>query len=231
LPYINDRVVLVPLISWAAPASRGECLFLAPSIRYCTNVLNFTPDIVVGDMAYINLAIQRQLREKQNVAVITKWRSDMNMPDAFDSPTKMTCEQGQRLEWLGLEERDQLHWFGVTDPHPLCLYCWQQSTCPKQFSHSPKEHEIFYGAIPANSRVTQRLIYQCRPWIEASQAFDKHQLGLSDYFLNSLHLCWQTCLLTDTVALLRAQALVDRPTTLEHPLSQLLPTQFQLSFL
>jgi hypothetical protein len=230
LPYVSDRVVLVPLISWAAPASRGECLFLAPSIRYCAKALNFTPDIVVGDMAYINLTIQRTLREEWHVALITKSRSDMKIPDAFDSPTKMTCEQGQRLEWLGLEERDQLHWFGVTDPQPLCLHCWQQSTCPKQFSHSPKEHEIFYGSIPSNSRVAQRLIYQCRPWIEASQAFDKHQLGLSDYFLNSLQLCWQTCLLTDTVALLRARALVDRPQHIPHPLSDLLPTQFQLPF-
>jgi len=205
-------------------------LFLAPSIHYCIKALSFTPDIVVGDMAYINLAVRRQLREKLNVAVITKWRPDMNMPDAFDSPTKMTCEQGQRLEWLGLDQRDQQHWFGVTDPEPLGLHCWQQGTCPKQFSHAPKEHEIFYGSIPSNSRVTQRLIHKCRPWIEASQSFDKHQLGLSAYFLNSLQLCWQACLLTDTVALLRARALIDRPEKLEHPLSELLPKQFQLEF-
>lgn len=230
LPQVKDRIVLVPLISWAAPASRGECLFLAPSIRYCAKALNFTPDIVVGDMAYINLAVQRKLRQEQNVAVITKWRPDMNMPDAFDSPTKMTCPQGQRLEWLGLEERDQLHWFGVAEPQPLCVHCWENSTCPKQFAHSPNEHEIFYGSIPANSRVTQRLLYQCRPWIEASQAYDKHHLGLADYFLNSLPFCWRACLLTDTVALLRARAFVDRPEKPEHPLSPLLPTQFQLLF-
>jgi hypothetical protein len=204
-------------------------LFLAPSIRYCSRTLDFTPDIVVGDKAYINLAMQRRLREEHNVAVITKWRSDMNMPDAFDSPTKMSCEQGQRLEWLGLEERDQLHWFGVTDSQPLCLHCWQQSTCPKQFSHAPKEHEIFYGAIPLNSRVTQRLIYQCRPWIEASQAYDKNQLGLGDYFLNSLPLCWQACLLTDTIALLRARAFISHLDQPEHPLKEMLPLQFQLS--
>jgi len=227
LPAIQDRVVLVPLISWAAPAARGECLFLEPSVRYCAKTLGFTPDIVVGDMAYINLAVQRKLRQELNVAVITKWRPDMNMPDAFDSPTRMTCEQGQPLAWLGLEERDQLHWFGVLDPEPLCLRCWQQSHCPKQFSHAPDEHEIFYGAIPSNSRVAQRLLYQCRPWIEASQSYDKNQLGLGDYFLNSLPLCWIACLLTDTVALLRAQAFTERPKD-DHPLSQLLPQQFHL---
>lgn len=228
LPYIEDRVVLAPLISWAAPASRGECLFLEPSVRYCANVLSFTPDIVVGDMAYINLAVQRKLREQLKVAVITKLRPDMSMPDAFDTPTRMTCEQGQQLEWLGLEERDQLHWFGVLDPEPLCPQCWQQSHCPRQFAHSPKEHEIFYGAIPSSSRVAQRLLYQCRPWIEGSQSYDKNQLGLNDYFLNSLQLCWTTCLLTDTVALLRARAFTEQPTH-AHPLTELLPTQFDLA--
>jgi hypothetical protein len=90
-------------------------LFLEPSIGYCARFLNFTPDIVVGDMAYINLSVHRRLRERFNVAMITKWRPDMLMPDAFDTPTRMSCEHGQRLHWLGLEARDQLHWFGVLD--------------------------------------------------------------------------------------------------------------------
>jgi hypothetical protein len=221
LSQIADRIVLAPLISWAAPASRGECLFLEPSVRYCANVLNFTPDFVVGDMAYINLAVHRRLRERFQVAVVTKW------PDAFDSPTHMSCEQGQRLHWLGLEPRDQLHWFGVQDAQPLCTRCWQQSQCPKQFAHAPNEHEIFYGAIPSNSRVAQRLLYQCRPWIEATQSYDKHQLGLSHYFINSLQLCWTVCLLTDTVALLRARAFTEQPAT-PHPLRELLPDQLHL---
>ena len=215
---------MVPLISWAAPAARGECLFLEPSIRYCAKVLNFTPDIVVGDMAYINLAMHRRLRERYNVAVVTKWRPDMCIPDAFDTPTRMSCEHGQRLHWLGLDAREQLHWFGVLDPQPLCAWCWQQSQCPRQFAHSPGEHEIFYGAIPSNSQVAQRLLYQCRPWIEATQSFDKHQLGLSDYFLNSLQLCWTACLLTDTVALLRAHAM-SQGANATHPLSEMLPSQ------
>jgi hypothetical protein len=224
LSHLTERVVLAPLISWAAPAARGECLFLEPSIRYCAGVLNFTPDIVVGDMAYINLAVHRRLRERFQVAVVTKARPDMIVPDAFDTPTRMSCEQGQRLHWLGLEPRDQLHWFGVRDADPLCGRCWQQSICPKEFAHAPGEHEIFYGAIPSNSQVAQRLLYQCRPWIEATQSYDKHQLGLSGYFLNSLALCWIACLLTDTVALLRARAFGPVPEE-TPPLSQMLPKQ------
>lgn len=227
LSQIPDRVVLAPLISWAAPAARGECLFLEPSIRYCAKVLNFRPDFVVGDMAYINLAAHRRLREGFDVAVVTKCRPDMNIPEPFDTPTHMSCLQGQRLDWLGLDPREQLHWFGVLEPEPLCLRCWEQSTCPKQFAHAPQEHEIFYGAIPSNSQIAQRLLYQCRPWIEATQAYDKHQLGLSDYFLNSLRLCWTACLLTDTVCLLRIHALT-RPVPRPNLLSDLLPNQLRL---
>ncbi len=85
------------------------------SIRYCVKVLNFRPDFVVGDMAYINLAVHRRLREDFEVAVVTKWRPDMNIPEPFESPTLMSCAQGQRLDWLGLDVREQLHWFGVLD--------------------------------------------------------------------------------------------------------------------
>ena len=175
-------------------------------------------------MAYINLTVHRRLRERFNVGVVTKWRPDMNIPDVFDSPTRMSCEHGQRLQWLGLEARDQLHWFGVLEPEPLCTHCWQQAQCPKQFAHAPSEHEIFFGAVPSNSQVAQRLLYQCRPWIEATQSYDKHQLGLNDYFLNSLQLCWTACLLTDTVALLRALAFTQR-SILVHPLHEILPNQ------
>lgn len=219
--------MLAPLISWAAPAARGESLFLEPSVRYGARALGFTPDIVVGDMAYINLKVQRRLRQDCRVAVITKPRADMIMPEAYDTPTRMSCEEGQRLAWLGLEERDQLHWFGVADPDPLCQRCWRQSSCPRQFSHPPAEHEIYYGSIPANSRVSQRLLYQCRPWIEAAQAYDKNHLGLGSFYLNSLPLAWTACLLTDTAALLRARAFAALPQD-HHPLRQLLPTQLNL---
>lgn len=204
-------MVLAPLISWAAPANRGDALFLEPSVRYCARVLEWTPDIVVGDMAYISLATQRRLREEFHVAMLTKFRPDMTLPEAFDDSATMTCDQGQRLAWLGLNEVEQLHWFGVTDPQPLCPWCWQRSSCPQHFAFQPADHEILYGTIPVSSRVGQRLLRQARSWVEATQAYEKNQLGLSQMFLNSLRLTWLVCLLADTVALLRARVLLTHP--------------------
>lgn len=205
-------------------------MFLEPSIRYCARQLEWTPDIVVGDMAYVNLHAQRRLREELHVALVTKLKPNMVLPEEFEDAGTMTCEQGQVLRWLGLQELDQLHWFGVTDADPLCPCCWQKSSCPRQFSFAPSAHEILYGTIPLSSRVAEQLLRQARSWVEAAQSYEKNQLGLSQIFLNSLRLTWVVCLLADTVALLRASAFTREPNRVAL-LRELAPTQMQLDLL
>lgn len=202
-------------------------MFLEPSVRYCARHLKWTPNIVVGDLAYLGIATQRRLRQNLKVALVTKFRSDMILPDEFDDPLTMSCGQGQVLEWLGLEEADQLHWFGVTAANPLCSICWENSSCPRQFCFPPARHELLYGTIPHSSRVGQKLLQQARAWIEATQSYEKNQLGLSQMFLNSLRLTWVMCLLADTVALLRASALSTQPSS-PNLMVDLLPQQLQL---
>ena len=161
---------------------------------------------------------------------MTKFRCDMVLPDEFDNPFTLSCEQGQVLQWLGLHEAEQLHWFGVTDPDPLCSVCWNRSHCPKEFSFSPSRHEVLYGTIPHSSRVGQQLLRQARSWIEATQSYEKNQLGLNEIFLNSLRLTWVVCLLADTVALLRAKAMTTEPDT-PNLLQKLMPRQLLLDVL
>jgi hypothetical protein len=192
-------------------AGSSTALFLQPSLRYCQRHLGWWLDIVVGDMAYINLDKQRQIREEMDVAVVTKLRPDMILLDEFDEGPVLTCEQGQPLQWLGLDQREGLHWFGVRQSDPLCSRCWQRSTCPGEFSYPPRRHEILYGMIPLSSRVARVLLQRVRPWIEATQSYEKNQLGLSNVFLNSLRLAWHHGLLADAIALLRARAMLSRP--------------------
>lgn len=202
-------------------------MFLEPSVSYCARHLEWLPDIMVGDLGYLGLVAQRRLREHMHVALVTKFRSDMILPDEFDDPLTLSCEQGQVLHWLGLHEVEQLHWFGVTDPNPLCNWCWQRSSCPREFSFKPRDHEILYGTIPFGSRVGQQLLRQARSWIEATQSYEKNQLGLSQFFLNSLRLTWIVCLLADTVALLRAKAMITEPKSSDL-LEQIRPEQMHL---
>lgn len=178
-------------------------------------------------MGYVGLHRQRRLRENRHVALVTKFKPGMILPEEFEDPFTMTCEQGQVLRWLEFREVEQLHWFGVTDPNPLCTWCWQQSSCSRHFSYRPSDHEIMFGTIPLSSRVAQQLLRQARSWIEATQSYDKNQLGLSQLFLNSLRLTWIMCLLADTIALLRARALITRSDPVD-PLRQLRPRQMQM---
>ena len=220
-------MLLIPLVSWASPANRGEAIFLGPSLDYCARRLHWVPDLVVGDMAYISLAVQKDLRERLGVGFITKLRPNMKLIPPFESGPVAVCAQGQRLNWLGLEARDQLHWFGVTEPEPLCSRCWEQSRCARQFHYSPQAHEILFGKVPLASRVARRLLEKVRPWIEPAQSYEKNQLGLSQLFLNNLRLTWTASLLADAVVLLRARALLTHP-PVHPPCYELTPSQLPL---
>jgi len=222
-------VLLAPLISWTAPANRGDVLFLEPSLRYISKRLDFTPALVVADMAYINLESQRRLREELQVGVITHLPPNYDLPKEIEPALLMRCCQGQKLEWLGLRQNERLHWFGVANPaEALCSRCWQASQCPREFSFAPRQHEIALGTIPLNTRTAQRLLKQTRPWIEATQSYEKIQLGLGNMFLNSLRLAAILSQLTDMVMLLRAHAFLTDPK--EAPLlAEMMPSQLNLA--
>ncbi len=217
-------VLLVPLVSWVAPANTGEGCLLVPSVEHGWRRWQWRPDIIVGDMGYIDAASKQRLRERLKVAVVTRLKENMKLVAPFESATEAVCPQGQPLRWLGYEAETQEHWFGVQDPQPLCLHCWQASQCPRQFAYPASAHETLLGLMPMNTLANQRLLQQVRPWIEPAQSYEKNQLGLSQVFLNSLRLAWTMCLLADAAVLLRALALLRQPPA-DLPLGELMPSQ------
>jgi len=217
-------ILLVPLISWAAPANRNETIFLRPSLQYCKDQLQWLPNWTVGDMAYISLPIQRRIREELNVAFVTRFRSDMHLVAPYTGTGVPRCAHGQHLEWLGYDAESQQQWFGPKPPGELCAWCWDRTVCPQEFAYASKDHEILLGMVPQASWLAQHLISKVRPWIEPAQSYEKNQLGLSHFFLNSLQLAWVMMLLADAAVLLRAHALLNAPSTL-LPLGQLTPQQ------
>lgn len=220
-------ILLVPLVSWAAPASVPESYLLKPSIRYCRQRLDFLPDIVIGDMGYIHQPTKRALRLQDRVAMLTKLKSDMKAHCDYAEDQPLRCPQGQPLSWLGYAPEEAQHWFAPPPQAPLCRFCWEQGACPREFAVAADTHETFFGMIPLNTRVAQRLLGSVRSWIEPAQSFEKNQLGLKRVFLNSLRLCWVSSLLADSATLLRTLALLKDPPT-KPLLWELYPTQSQL---
>lgn len=220
-------ILLAPLVTWAAPASVPESYLLKPSIKYCQQRLDFLPDIVVGDMGYIHQGTKRELRVQWGMAMLTRLKADMKAHCDYDEEEPLRCRQGQELKWLGYDELDYQHWFAPPPQAPLCGSCWEQSTCPRQFTVPADTHETFFGMIPLNTTLAHRLIHSVRSWIEPSQSFEKNQLGLKVMFLNSLRLCWTTSLLADSAALLRVLAILESPPA-KSILHELFPIQSQL---
>lgn len=201
-------MLLIPLVSWVAPANVSEGGLLAPSLRHCERRWSWWPRQVVADMGYLAAEGKRACRERWQVAVVTHLRSDMKLVAPFVSEREAQCRQGQPLHWLGYEARDNVHWFGVEPSADLCRRCWEASTCARQFSFAPSLHETLLGLLPLSTSAAQRLLRQVRPWIEPAQAYEKNQLGLGAMFFNSLRLTWCMALLADAVILLRSRALI-----------------------
>jgi hypothetical protein len=217
------------LVSWAAPASVPEGYLLKPSLDYCLKRLAFRPDIVVGDMGYINQETKHHFRTRWNLAIVTKMKADMLAHYKYSPMAALHCPQGQELAWVGYDPTDQQHWFEPAGSARLCPWCWQQSSCAKQFSHAAAEHETFFGSIPLNTLTARKLLCSVRPWIEPAQSFEKNQLGLKRLFFNSLHFCWTACLFADSAVLLRTLAVLTEPKPAKL-LADLMPNQSQFNF-
>lgn len=222
-------VLLVPLVSWVAPANLSEGGLLRPSVAHRWHRWQWRPDFIVGDLGYIDAATKRAVREQGQVAVITRLTANMNWVAPFETPTQAYCRQGQSLPWLGYESGDDLPWFGVTETPALCAACWEASGCPRQFGFAPSAHETWLGLLPMNTAAAAQLLQHVRPWIEPAQAYEKNQLGLSQVFFNRLRLTGILCLLADAAVLLRAHAR-SRHAPLADPLRELRPEQLALGF-
>ena len=226
----QPSVLLVPLVSWAAPANVSEGGLLVPSLHYCDQRWSWWPRQVVADMGYLASESKRLCRQRWRVAVVTHLRSDMKLVVPFVSEREVACAQGQPLQWLGYDVREDQHWFGASPAAELCRICWQASVCPREFAYAPAAHETLLGLLPLNTLAAQRLLQQVRPWIEPAQSYEKNQLGLGQMFLNSLRLTWCMALLADAAVLLRAHALLHAPASERALLCELAPRQVELNF-
>jgi hypothetical protein len=226
--HYQRAVLLIPLVSWVAPANVGESGFLVPSLKRCWQRWSWCPRFVVADLAYVGGAAKGYCRQRWDTAVLTHRRGDLSLVAPFETKTQVACPQGQPLRWLGYDRPEQEHWFGVREPTTLCACCWEAPNCPREFVYGAQTQETLLGRLPLNTRAAQALLRAVRPWIEPAQSFEKNQLGLSKMFLNSLRFTWCMGLLADAVSLLRALALCSQTLPPKALLGQLAAHQMAL---
>jgi len=220
-------VLLVPLVSWVAPANVSEGGLLRPSLHHCQSQWDWCPSLIVADMGYLAAEVKRQCRQRWRVAILTKLRSDMKLVPPYIAWNQAACRHGEPLSWLGYDDLADEHWFGASAEPELCARCWEGGRCSREFAYRPEQHETLLGLLPLASQTAQRILQQARPWIEPTQSFEKNQLGLGKVFLNGLRLTWAMSLLADAAVLLRARALLERPSS-PSLLAELMPTQLPL---
>jgi hypothetical protein len=155
-------VLLIPLVSWAAPAHVPEGYLLKASVQQCHRRFGFCPDIVVGDLGYIHQETKKEIRQKWNVAVVTKLKTGMNLVEPFDAWDKVSCVQGQTLQWAAYDEADQTHCFIPTRQDCLCQWCWEADSCSKEFWYPAELSETLLGLLPLSTAAAKRLLKQVR---------------------------------------------------------------------
>ena len=77
---MKGKNLMVPLVSFIAPANVHEGDFLNSMVRHCKNKLSLHIDIIVGDMSYISSDQKMRLRRQSNTAVLTRVRENMQPP-------------------------------------------------------------------------------------------------------------------------------------------------------
>jgi hypothetical protein len=193
---------MLPLVSYIAPANVSDGAFLKPMIRYVQNQLSLPIDIIVGDMGYISSKRKMYLRQRLNIALLTRVRGNMQPLEKFIDYGCPECPEGIPLCWDGYNAENELHCYISPYDNPVCKFCWLNGNCYQEVYLDSKIDEHRFGIIPFHTRVAQKLIQKIRPQVERGFDNDKNKLYLNRFFINSLKLAKILGYLSDTCQVL-----------------------------
>lgn len=185
---VKGKNLMVPLVSFIAPANVHEREFLNPMIRNSKNELSLHINIILGDMSYISSEQKMQLRRQSHTAVLTRVRENMQPPKEYFDYGCPECLEGIPLCWDGYDAETEMHCYTTPIDNPTCDTCWQHGNCYQELYVSPSIDEHHFGMIPLHTKVSQRLLQKIRPQVERGFENDKNKLYLNRFFVNSLKL-------------------------------------------
>ena len=222
----TPAVMLVPLVSWAAPANVSEAGFPCPA---CMSPP--APGVVVAadyrrghglsgcrSRSYLSEKLARGSRDQ--------------IEDQHESGAALCCLEPSRVP-----SGSTVALAGIcsTGRSPLVWRQWRAALLPTLLGSiglqtairvCSSDHETSVRVAAPGQPAELNCCSSRRPWIEPTQSYDRNQLGLSQVFFNSLRLTWCMSLLADAAGPLRNHALLHAPVQQQqHLLRDLAPQQ------
>jgi hypothetical protein len=183
---VKGKNLLIPLVSFIAPANVHEGQFLSSMIQNTPNELSLYIDVVVGDMGYISSDQKMELRKQSHTAVLTRVRENMSPPREYFDWGCPECPEGIPLSWDGYDPGTEMHCYITPIDPPACSLCRLHGNCYQEFYVSSLVDEHHFGIIPLHTKVSQRLLQEIRPQVERGFENDKNKLYLNRFFVNTL---------------------------------------------
>lgn len=110
---------------------------------------------------------------EHDVAVVTEIKKNTVVPEHCSPEGKPECEQGHALVFDGFDRDTYTAWFNGDEKQ--CAQCPMQELCDQQFGYSFKDNPFFYGPVPQDSRLQERML-KFRKQVELAFAQESNQL-------------------------------------------------------
>lgn len=196
----EGRFVPLPLVSLAAPANPGDVEMLMPLLEAARAQLGrlWPLGLVIADKGYIGAQQAVHLRQQWRMGLVVAPKKDMRPPPACNEQGCPLCPLGEALVWEDYDPEGG-GWLIYRGRPEVCQGCPLAGTCAHQFEFAAGTHETFWGMVPSHSRLCRELLRKFRPRIEQSFNLAKNKFWLKGFFLNSLELARQLCLMCDVL--------------------------------
>lgn len=161
------------LFSIVLPNNTADVKMMLPLIEMMKEIEGFQTEYLVADLGYFDANSQKEALLKHDVAVVTEVKKNTLVPDSCSPEGKPECEQGHLLIFDGFDKEDDTVSFRGDEKE--CAACPLAGRCDKQFSFSFEENPFFFGPIPQESSIQERML-QFRKQVELAFAQESNQL-------------------------------------------------------
>jgi hypothetical protein len=146
---------VIALLSVVASAHQQDVHFLLP-LLYLAQALGLDVKYVVADLAYIDSERKRVAKEKFGVVVHTDKKVNSRLPEMVDQRGAPYCIAGKNLQWLGLDQKSGLHYYGcgLDEPKDCPLY----GGCEKLRVIDSAQYPVAFGQIPVHLGVSRKML-------------------------------------------------------------------------